>query len=82
MTTLPSSLPDSLEALIRSIKSDWTLDLFGVPGQNAAYLNRRLSAADEAARERFSDGSVRLTLETVGLLARESAYKARAFIEQ
>ena len=77
-----TSPPVGLEELVRSIDLGWRLDAFGPPDQRIAYLQRRLHDGDEAARAKFADGSVRLTLNDVAALARQSPDKARAFVEQ
>jgi hypothetical protein len=76
-----TSPPVGLEELVRSIQLGWWLDLSGSPQQRIAYLERRLDDGDAAARARFADGSVRLTLNEVAALARQSTDKARAFVE-
>jgi hypothetical protein len=80
MSQVPPTV--GLEELVRSIELGWRLDLYGPLDQWIAYLQRRLHDGDEAARAKFADGSVRLTLNDVAALARQSPDKARAFVEQ
>jgi hypothetical protein len=71
-----------LEELVRSIGLGWWLDLSGSPDARIAYLQGRLHDGDKAALEKFADGSVRLTLDDLVALARQSPDKVRAFVEQ
>jgi hypothetical protein len=82
MTQSPISNSIGLEELVRSLELGWRLDLSGPVEQRIHYLQRRLDDGDEAARARFSDGSVRITLENVSALAHQSPGRARAFVEQ
>jgi hypothetical protein len=80
----PSEISNStgLEELVRSVEMGWRLDLFGSAEQRILYLQRRLDEGDKAARARFPDGSVRITLDNVASFAHQSPVRARAFVEQ
>jgi hypothetical protein len=82
MTTEQAVAAEGLETIVRASGLAGALTRYGAPEPALARAALQLQAADDFARDRFQDGSVRLTLDSLTVANRRAPHLVRAFVEQ